>query len=45
MEVLQNAAPKLHPIDKNRVGIRFKPMASGVRELITVDEIFGELIG
>ncbi|KAM7533509.1 hypothetical protein Aperf_G00000125228 [Anoplocephala perfoliata] len=40
MEILQNAAPKLHPVDKNRVGIRFRPMASNVRELITVAEIF-----
>lgn len=42
MEVLQNAAPQLHPIDIKRLGTRFKPMTSNVREPITVDEIFGK---
>nr|CDS30483.1 protein of unknown function DUF59 [Hymenolepis microstoma] len=40
MEILQNAAPQLHPIDSNRLGIRFKPATSSDREPISVEEIF-----
>ncbi|KAL5104000.1 Cytosolic iron-sulfur assembly component 2B [Taenia crassiceps] len=40
MEVLQNATPRLYPVDKIRVGVQFKPMNSSAREPITAAEVF-----
>ncbi|VDM31632.1 unnamed protein product [Hydatigera taeniaeformis] len=40
MEVLQNAAPRLYPVDKSRVGVHFKPLTSSTREPITAAEVF-----
>ncbi|VDD77763.1 unnamed protein product [Mesocestoides corti] len=40
MELLQNAAPRLHPTGKGRIGSEFKPRSSTTREPITAAEVF-----